>query len=143
LTETSPNVWDVALSGGNAASDHEFSGSTDPVDWSRFDCWDYDRITGEYVERACQCEDYCVRIFRPDRPLDTIWYGTASVTGLEDGGTPTMTLAIIGELPTAFPMILEFGAYDDAETCQRELSVALCNDDGEIGDGEFPCDVWS
>jgi hypothetical protein len=143
LTETSSNVWDVALSGGNAASDHEFSGASDPVDWSRFDCWDYDRITGEYVERACACEDYCVRIFRPDRPLDTIWYGTASVTGLEDGGTPTMTLAIIGELPTAFPMILEFGAYDDAETCQRELSVALCNDNGEIGDGEFPCDVWS
>jgi hypothetical protein len=142
LTESPANTWTVALGGTPSASAHEFSGSTDQTDWSRFDCWDYDRLTSTYGARSCSCDDYAVRIFRCDRPLDTVWYGTARVTGLQPGGTPAMTLYIVADLPTAFPMILEFGLYDDAESCQRELAVAYCDDDGYIGTADYPADTW-
>jgi hypothetical protein len=143
LFEDPEGQWDIDITGGaNSAASHEFSGASDPVDWSRFDCWDYDPLTGEYGARSCSCGDYAVRIFRPDRPVDTVYYGTARVTGLQPGGTPAMTLFCAEALPTAFPMILEFGLYDDAESCQRDLYVAYCGDDGEIGTGAYPADFW-
>lgn len=141
-TNAQTHTHTVALSGANAASEHEFSASTDPADWSRFDCWDFDPLTKEYVARSCACGDYAVRVSRADYPSGGYLYGTCRVTGLEDGGTPAMTLTLDGTAGVIFQNIIEFGHYDNAEDCQRENYVAFCGDDGLIGTDEEPGDTW-
>jgi hypothetical protein len=116
---------------------NEFSGSGEASDLSRFDCLDYDEFTQTYSARGCSCGDYNITVHESDS--ETATKHTGSIVVATDGTTATLSmdsaLSIDVNDFTSKDYIIQFGSYNDSETCQKALYVGFCDLNGYCGDG--------
>lgn len=127
-----------------------FSASGDRWDCTYFDCYTYNKSSGEYSAKGCTCGDYAVIALQ--RNVDgaswepTILNFDVTVVDIVDGNSMTLVdqdggYANYTAWDTSKEYIIIFDTYDNCESCQQKYAF-FADDNNTIGSGNIPAVRW-